>query len=210
MAAALIAAPAAQATHAPGPRTGGKHHTKTPHKSHPRPPVKLTPPKPVPPPGPCAGTDVTPTAANVDATRASVLCLVNGARAAAGAAPVAANVALSRAAKAYAFDMAARKFFGHVSPAGKQLGPRLRAAGYLDHVSNFGLGEDLGWGSLADASPAALIAVQLADPAHRAMLVNRSFREIGIGVAPAPPISGAPEPGATLALDFGWTGHPAR
>jgi len=213
LAAVLTIAPAAAATnsHVPGPapKHQGKHHAKKHHKKPKSPGSAPLPVQAAHPAVPCVLTSTIPSADTVTAARAVVLCLVNAARVAAGAGAVSENPSLDRAAQGYASDMAAREFFGHVSPEGTQLADRIRTAGYLNHVSNFGLGEDLGWGSRADATPAALIAAQLADPPHRTVLVDRSVREVGIGVSLGAPVAGAPEPAATIALDFGWTGHPA-
>ena len=67
-------------------------------------------------------------------------------------------------ANRHARDMAARRYFGHVSPGGADLAARVRRTGYLRTHGAWWLGETLAWGpareevragvrSLADITP---------------------------------------------------------
>jgi uncharacterized protein YkwD len=64
------------------------------------------------------------------------------------------------------------------------------------------VGENIAWGSQELATPRSIVNGWMHSPGHRANILNRRFREIGIGVS-----RGAPEPGfdraATYATDFG-------
>jgi uncharacterized protein YkwD len=45
------------------------------------------------------------------------------------------------------------------------------------------LGETIAWGAGADASAARLVAMWLASPPHRATILRRGFRQVGVGIA---------------------------
>ena len=64
------------------------------------------------------------------------------------------------------------------------------------------MGENLGWGWGPSGSPAGIVRAWLRSPEHRKILLRRSYREVGIGVAlGGPDPQGAPE--ATFTADFG-------
>lgn len=109
---------------------------------------------------------------------------------------------LRRAAEQHSRDMVRRQYFDHTSPSGSVVETRARRAGYLRRVKRWELGEALGWGTLEQATPASLIRRMMASPKHRGLLLDRSFRDVGIGVALGAPVEGD-EPGVTLTLAFG-------
>jgi uncharacterized protein YkwD len=134
------------------------------------------------------------------AVEAAVLCLVNGERAAARLAPVQRTSALEVSARRHAADMVARRYFAHVSPSGGTVDKRARRAGYLS-APCWVLGEDLGWAPPAVASAGAVVAAWMESPKHRAVILDREFRDIGIGlVTRAPTGDGS---GATFVLEMG-------
>jgi uncharacterized protein YkwD len=54
------------------------------------------------------------------------------------------------------------------------------------------------------ATPATIVRAWMHSPGHRANILNRRFREIGIGVASGAPVrDGAAKSGATYATEFG-------
>ena len=111
--------------------------------------------------------------------------------------------ALRVAAESHSRDMVRRNYFDHVSPSGSRVETRARRAGYLRRVRRWDLGEALGWGTLEQGSPESLITRMLESPKHRALLLDRSFRDVGIGVALGAPVEEGGEPGVTLTLAFG-------
>jgi uncharacterized protein YkwD len=127
----------------------------------------------------------------------AVRALVNQQRAAAGLAPVMADRRLARAARRFSRLMVAQRFFDHVSPSGSTLTQRVRAAGFRGTA----LGETIAWGAGASAGPAAIVAMWMASPGHRAILMDGRYRRIGLGVAFGSPTG---VPGArTVTADFG-------
>ncbi|MEI6792656.1 MAG: CAP domain-containing protein [Actinomycetes bacterium] len=129
--------------------------------------------------------------------RATMLCLVNAERANVGAVALKSNALLGRAATAYAARLVTERFFNHTDPSGGKLTGRVLSSGYLNGADLWLIGENLAWGSGSLGSPAKIVAAWMASPGHRANLLRREFREIGIGVAPGTP--GGATGGATHA-----------
>ncbi|GAA0220571.1 hypothetical protein GCM10010492_18280 [Saccharothrix mutabilis subsp. mutabilis] len=104
-----------------------------------------------------------------------VVELVNAERAAAGCGAVKVDARAQSAAQAHADDMAARGYYDHVSPDGRDVGDRLDAAGYP-------------WRRVAEnihrgpASPEEAMRDWLHSPAHRANIVNCELVDLGVGV----------------------------
>ena len=99
--------------------------------------------------------------------------------------------------------MARRNYFSHVTPGGDDLGDRLRDAGYGDPGDGWRAGENLGWGTGNRATPASLVDEWLASPGHQRNMLERSFRELGVGVAGGAPQDDGGLPGATYTLNLG-------
>ena len=116
-----------------------------------------------------------------------MLCLVNAERAKVGAIALRDNPRLDRAATTYAARLVAERFFGHTDPAGGKLTSRVLSTGYLANADLWLIGENLAWGSGSLGSPTKIVAAWMASPGHRANLLRRDFREIGIGIAPGTP-----------------------
>jgi uncharacterized protein YkwD len=129
---------------------------------------------------------------------AAVRCLVNVQRAAHHLPALREATALRRAADRHSRDMVLRRFFAHVSPGGATLTQRVRRAGY----HGFTLGEDIGWGTDSLGTPAAIVNAWMHSPPHRAVILHRSFREIGVGITRGTPQGGAAS-GGVYVIDLG-------
>lgn len=105
-----------------------------------------------------------------------VVSLVNQERAAAGCGPVSSNGALNTAAQGHSADMATNDYFSHTSPDGRSFADRIRAAGY----SGSTIAENIAAGQ---GSASSVMASWMSSPAHRANILNCSFRHIGVGLA---------------------------
>jgi uncharacterized protein YkwD len=127
----------------------------------------------------------------------AVRCLLNQERAEAGLAPLSSDPRLARAAVGFSHAMVSQQFFDHVSPTGSTMGERIRAAGY----PGARMGETIGWGAGPLAAPAAIVQAWMHSPPHRAIIMDRRFREVGLGVADGSP-AGAGD-AATVTADFG-------
>jgi uncharacterized protein YkwD len=116
-----------------------------------------------------------------------------------------ANPRLEQAAQAHTESMAFGDYCEHVGPGGDTPLSRMRAAGYI-YSSRIGyeVGENIGWGTLWNATPRAIVAAWMASPGHRANILDPRFRDTAVGVSPHPPISFAHhQAGGIYTQDFG-------
>jgi uncharacterized protein YkwD len=154
-------------------------------------------------PAGCAAATVIPTNPTMrQAASDAVLCLINVERTLRGLAPVLTSSQLGKAATSHASDMVRRKYFSHVTPNGEDLRKRVARTGYLRGARRPALGETLAWGSDLYASPAELVKDLMQSPEHKAIIVDRRFRDIGVGLALGAPEDGMGS-GSTLSLNFG-------
>jgi uncharacterized protein YkwD len=110
----------------------------------------------------------------LSAQEQSLLEAVNHARAAHGAPPLRVGVRLQTAARAHSRAMARTGAFTH-----GDWYRRLRRHGVRART----VGETIAWGVGTDGTAANLVRMWLASPPHRATLLRRGFRWIGVGVA---------------------------
>ena len=103
-------------------------------------------------------------------------------------------------ARRYARSMVRIGFFSHTSPGGATLLDRVRAAGYGGR--RIAAGEALAWAQGRLATPHAIVRAWMHSPPHRAVLLGRAYRDVGIGVALGTPY-GRGRSSATYAADFG-------
>ena len=149
----------------------------------------------------CANADVSPDGGNVDVVRAAILCLHNQIRAERGLPLLKENARLRRAALGHSSDMVSRGFFEHTTPSGVTMVDRIMAARYASPRVGWALGENLAWGTGDLATPRSIMKAWMDSPGHRANVVKRAYREIGIGI-----VTGVPSDrgaGATYTADFG-------
>jgi uncharacterized protein YkwD len=149
----------------------------------------------------CANADVMPSADNVGVVRQAILCLHNELRAERGLPALRENARLRKAAVAHSVDMVSRGYFEHTAPGGVSMVDRIMAARYASRNVGWSLGENLAWGTGNLATPRMIMRAWMDSPGHRANVVKRAYREIGIGVVTGTPSAGGA--GATYTADFG-------
>jgi len=98
------------------------------------------------------------------------------------------NAALNRSAKSHSSDMLARDYFEHDNPQGQTPFDRMQAAGY----SFIAAGENLAWrgttGTIDEIDAVErqhedlFVDAGIAGRGHRVTMLNRNFREVGIGI----------------------------
>jgi uncharacterized protein YkwD len=153
----------------------------------------------------CANTGLKPTHGNLELVRDAVLCLHNRERARHGLPRLRENPKLRRAAKRHSANMVAERYFDHTSPGGSTMVSRIRRTGYVRRARSWALGENIAWGSGRLASAAQIHRSWMNSPGHRANILQRSFREIGIGIETGLPVRlSAAQSGATYTTDFGF------
>ena len=134
------------------------------------------------------------------AANRATLCLLNQQRRAHGLRACKLDGKLGRAAAGHAHDMVTKRYFAHASSNGASFGARIKRTGWTRSRRSYTIGENIGWGGGALATPRAMVRAWMGSAGHRANILSRSFRMIGIGIA-----NGAPtgDDGATYATDFG-------
>ena len=156
-------------------------------------------------PSSCPDTALQPNPDNIGLIRVAVLCLVNRERIDRGERPLASDARLQQAAQAHTESMAFQNYFEHDGPRGETPLSRMRASGYLYSARiDYEVGENIGWGTLWEGAPGAIVAAWMASPGHRANILDTRFRDTAIGVSPHPPFSLARgQAGAIYTQDFG-------
>lgn len=151
----------------------------------------------------CPHGDDVATAISPADRRAALLCVIGAERGARGLAAVRESSQLTLAAQRHADDMVARAFFAHVTPGGTTLAERVLATGYINNRRTWALGEAIAWAQDPLDTATQLVRAWLNSPPHRAILLDRSFRDVGIGLTPGL-TDGSAGAGATAVLDFGF------
>ncbi|CAA9501709.1 MAG: hypothetical protein AVDCRST_MAG53-2034 [uncultured Solirubrobacteraceae bacterium] len=167
-------------------------------------------PAPAPAPAPelavsCPGRDLVPTRANVRTVRKATLCLLNEQRTSRGLRKLKSVAPLQAVAGAYAKRMVRERFFEHTSPDGGTFLSRIKRTSYLrGGLKRWTVGENLAWGSGERATPERIVQAWMHSPPHKRNIVNRRFRELGLGVAlGAPRASAGSGAAATYVNEFG-------
>lgn len=148
----------------------------------------------------CRGANLKPSPAHAGQVRQATLCLLNRQRIRYGLPRLREHRSLTHAARKYARLMVDNHFFDHVSPAGTTMAQRVKRTNYLKRTRSWALGENIAWGSGGAATPAQIVNAWMHSAGHRANILNRRFREIGVGVALGAPTGGT---GATYVNEFG-------
>ena len=147
----------------------------------------------------CASADALPVAVSSAVLTNAAACLLNQQRALHGVPPLRVNGKLGKAASGHARDMVKHDYFSHDTAGGGDFAARIRRAGYRGRM----LGEDLAWGSGTLGTARAIVEAWMHSPGHRANILSRHFREMGVGVAVGIPGGAGGMGGATYAVDFG-------
>ncbi|HET8754807.1 MAG TPA: CAP domain-containing protein [Solirubrobacteraceae bacterium] len=184
VAAALLASTGAMAE---GKRKHHRHHHRAPA------PAKFT--------QDCPDADLEPTSDNQGRIRDAILCLHNQIRAEQGLPRLRENKRLRKAAAGHSRHMVNQRFFEHTTPSGQTMVDRILKARYVREDEGWMLGENLAWGTGSYATPRGAVQAWMESPGHRANILKRGYREMGVGLVLGVPVSNAA--GATYTVDFG-------
>jgi uncharacterized protein YkwD len=149
----------------------------------------------------CSGAGSSPAKLGEAGVRRATLCLLNRVRAHHGLATLHADRRLAKAALSHSKDMVAHRYFAHESRSGKPFTARIARSGWTRARRRYIVGENIGWGTGGLATPRAMVRAWMHSAPHRANILERRYRVIGVGVAFGIPVSG--ERGATYDTDFG-------
>lgn len=138
----------------------------------------------------CRNADVVPSGSPASLRRAetALRCLLDQTRIRYRLGLLRPDGCLRRAAAAHASDMVERAYFAHDAPGGRDPGARAKAAGYAPGRSRWIVGENLAWGRAPNGSPAWVQDGWMRSRTHRAIVLRRDFRDVGVGV-----VAGAPK-----------------
>jgi uncharacterized protein YkwD len=197
-----------------GATTGPAHKTRpgrhvAHRRSHRRPgrPTVKAPPAPAPAPAACPYyADLAPGGSNLPTIAHATICLIDRERAQRGLSGLRENAALDRTAAGHSADMIAAGYFDHTGPKGDTAVSRILASGYMTGCSGCALGENIGVGGTGSSTPAEMVAMWMADPPHRANILDPAFRDVGVGAVDAMPAVVGGGPGATYTADFARAG----
>lgn len=123
----------------------------------------------------CTGTNVT-----LKTNEKRMLDLHNKARADRGLSRFCVHPALQKAARAHSTDMINRDYFSHnTKGSGKTFSTRIKEAGYRYRTA----GENIAGGSGTLGSADSIFKSWMNSTGHRTNILNKNFKEIGIGAA---------------------------
>jgi uncharacterized protein YkwD len=91
---------------------------------------------------------------------------------------------LERAARAHSREMVSRHYFRHESYSGESFGSRLIRFGYkTSGFTSWKAGENIAWGSGSLGAPKAIWRAWMKSAPHRAIILMKGFRDVGLGRA---------------------------
>jgi uncharacterized protein YkwD len=147
--------------------------------------------------------DASPTELSGGEARKAIACLINKERDKAGLNSLDRDKRLQRAAQRHNEEMDGTGCFDHACGGEGDLGNRLEDVNYLGGgLSQWAYGEIIAWGMRDHGTPEAIVDAWMNSPGHRANILNRSFRELGVGFSAGTPSRGR-EPGGIYTVDFG-------
>jgi uncharacterized protein YkwD len=155
----------------------------------------------------CSDTEIQPTRSNLALVDRTIRCLIDRERTRRGLRALQPNRDLQRLASSQANEMVIGEYFGDDSLAGQTPWQRVTSSHYASGARSVSLGQNIGWGTGALATPAAIMSAWMHSPEHRHITLTAGYRDIGVGVAPSPPRSQEVRlEGATYTVEFAARG----
>lgn len=152
----------------------------------------------------CANATLSPSVRNLAQINTATLCLVNRERTKRGRHALKRQPSLNRGARAFARHLVAERFFDHTAPDGTTMLTRIQRTGYLKgRWRRWSVGENIAYGTGQLATPKAVVAAWMKSPGHRKNLLQKRFRQVGLGATLGDPDDGPDALGATYVNDFG-------
>jgi uncharacterized protein YkwD len=154
---------------------------------------------------PAVAAEASPSSARrMQALDQQILVALNRTRAQHGLRPLVVSGDLDAAAAAHSRAMLRQGFFNHNAPGGATFGTRVRSFYRSAGYTTWSIGENLIFDKRQMSADFA-IASWLASPAHRANMLNPTWREVGIATLSAKSSSGVfgGGPAWVVTMDFG-------
>jgi uncharacterized protein YkwD len=97
--------------------------------------------------------------------------------------------------------------FSHQCRAEPSLRRRLERVGYISdhHLHRYSYGENIGRGTGSFSTPKAMVSAWMRSPGHRRNILNRDFRDLGVGFVRGTP-TGRQGDSGIYTTDFGLRG----
>ena len=141
----------------------------------------------------------TPEELTVEQAQKAVRCLINKER----GNNLGKSRKLKRASQYHSRYMRNHTCFDHQCAGEKDILGRLRKFNYIvGGLSFWTYGENIAWGLRNDGTPRNIVQAWMRSPGHRANILNRTFRDIGVGFMHGSP-SNPDAPGGIYTTDFG-------
>ena len=135
----------------------------------------------------CRDADLAATPEAVAAVQDAIVCVINERRADAGLVTVRESRQLDRGATGHSADMVAYDYLAHEAEGRPSLYRRIRATGYFDGAADALYSETIGLAPSPRATARVRVDAWMVSPSHRANVLHPVFRDIGVGLAFAPP-----------------------
>jgi uncharacterized protein YkwD len=113
----------------------------------------------------------------------AVVKLLNQTRTRHGLQALHVRTSLCRAARAHSREMVRKGFFSHASFNGESPAARVRRCGYALKGASWYTGEVIAYGTGPEGTPQAIMRGWLRSKAHRAILLDPRWRDVGVGRA---------------------------
>lgn len=152
----------------------------------------------------CPNANAMPLSISPEAFDDAILCLLNRERTSRGMVALRVNSKLGTAATAHSVSMRQLGYFEHDEPGGDTFSGRMQASGYARSASRWLVGENIAWGTNDWGTPRYLMNDWMNSPGHRANVLERRFREIGVGVAWGSPNDPNVSNSTIATTDFGY------
>jgi uncharacterized protein YkwD len=151
----------------------------------------------------CPGANLRPGFRNAAAVDAATLCLIDAIRAAHQLQPLRINGELGAVAASQVRTMVRVDYFADDRPSGQTPLSLIGVTRYPAHSAAIAVGQNIAWGTLADATPAHIVAEWMASRPHRAVILTGEYRDAGVAVVPRlPGVLRVGSSGATYAVEF--------
>ena len=158
----------------------------------------------------CVDADTQPAQITPPRFEAATLCLVNNERTDRGLRALQPQSQLTSAADKHSNEMSRLGYFTHASADGSPFTHPIVASGYLRHARAWLVGQNLAWGSDALGTPQNITTAWMDSPGHRANILNRRFRDTGVGAAWGSPTNSQTINATIVTQDFGSIDHQRR
>jgi uncharacterized protein YkwD len=145
------------------------------------------------------------TAASIQVLGGTIVQEVNRVRAARGLQSLRAASSLASSARRHSTQMGQRGFFAHESADGTPFWQRIERFYGDNGFRSWEVGENIFWQSPATIAATSVVRSWLASPGHRANVLSRAWRDVGVGAVSLPSAPGVygGAPVTIVTVDFG-------